>query len=96
MYFWVNLDEKSDSVAFQANFVWQLQSMYNSYNIYNLPHEIVTTYPMVIFLLEIPVHQNSLHTRQFIPSIYTTGILQFPIVSISSCSWISLAQGEFS
>ena len=36
------------------------------------------------------------HKVVLIPSTYTTGALHFHIVSISSCSWIFLAQGEIS
>ena len=37
--------------------------MYDSYNVTTCPMNIVTTYPMVVFLLEMLVHQKpGLHT----------------------------------
>ena len=71
--------------------------MYCNYNVTTYPMKIVKTYPKGEILLEIPVHQKPhVHKAVTIPSIWTAGILHFPIVSISSCSGIFLAQGEFS
>ena len=65
MYLWVKCDEKSNSVAFQANLM--KITMYDNYNVTTWPMKTVTTYPMVVlfFLLEVPVHQKPLHTRRY-------------------------------
>ena len=53
--------------------------MYCNYNVTPYPMKIVTTYPKVVFLLEIPVHQKThAHKAVIIPPIYPTGILHFP------------------
>ena len=60
--------------------------------------KIVTTYPKVVFLLEIPVNQTPMHTRQYIFHQYNY-ILQvyfiFLFCQFPDVDGIFLAQGEF-
>ena len=60
-----NADEKSNSVALQANLIYETTMHDNYYNVTTWPMKTVTTYPMVVFLLEIPVHQKPLHRRRY-------------------------------
>ena len=64
VYFRVQLNDKSGSVAFQANLYSIFYPMYCNYNVTTYPMKIVTTYPKVVFLLEVPVNQTPMHTRQ--------------------------------
>ena len=93
VYFWAQLKEKSDSVAFKANLypiiphILQLQCN-------NLPHENCNKLPQGgIFTRNTCQSKTHAHKAVIILSIYTTGILHFLTLSISSCSWIFLAQG---
>ena len=64
---------------------------------YNLPHENCNNLPQGgIFTRNTCQTKTHAHKAVLISSIYTTGILHFHTLSISSCSWIFLAQGEFS
>ena len=38
--------------------------MYCNYNVTTYHMKIVTTYPKVVFLLEVPVNQTPMHIRQ--------------------------------
>ena len=70
--------------------------MYCNYNVTTHPRKIVTTYPKVVFFTRNTCQSKTHgHKAVIIPSIYTTYILYFPTLSISSCSGIFLAQGEF-
>ena len=80
---------KDSLVAFQDNLI---PHVYDSYNVTTCPMKIVTInlYPMGVFLLEISAHGSKTiaHKAVLIPPTYTTSILHFLIVSISSCSWM--------
>ena len=61
--------------------------MYDSYNVTTCPRNIVATFPMVSFSLEMPVHQKPLHTKQYyntinyILQVYLIFLIfQFPVV----------------
>ena len=63
----------------------------------NLPHENCNNLPQGGFFLNRSTCQSNTHAHKavIIPSIYTTGILHFPTLSISRCRWIFLAQGAY-
>ena len=83
VYIWVKLDEKSNSVAFQANLishVWHLQCN-------NLPHEHELT-PGGAFTRSTCASKPLAHkAAHAIPTMYYRHALHFPLVSISSCFW---------
>ena len=55
----------------------------------NLPHENCNNLPQGgIFTRSTCQSNTHAHKAVIIPSIYTTGILHFPTLSISRCSWI--------
>ena len=63
----------------------------------NLPHENCNNLPQGgIFTINTCQSNTHAHKAVIIPSIYITGILYFPTLSISRCTWIFLAQGAFS
>ena len=55
----------------------------------NLPHENCNNLPQGgIFTRSTCQSHPHVHNAVIIPSIYTTGILHFPTLSVSRCSWI--------
>ena len=70
--------------------------MYCTLQCNNLPQENWNNLPQGVIFIRITCQSNThAHKAVIIPSIYTTGILHFPTLSISRCSWIFLAQGEY-
>ena len=65
VYFWAQLNYKSDSELYiLSQFILPFYPMYCNYNVTTYPMKIVTTYPKVVFLLEVPVNQTPMHTMQ--------------------------------
>ena len=63
---------------------------YCNYNVTTYPMKIVATYPKVVFFTRSTCQSNTnAHNAEIIPSIYSTGILHFPNLSMSRCSWIT-------
>ena len=95
VYFWIKCDEKSNSVAFQANVI------YENYNVWqfqcnNLTHENCNNLPHGgIFTRNTCASKTLAHKAVLIPPIYTTGTHHFLIVSIFQLYLDILAQGEF-
>ena len=63
--------------------------MYCTLQCNNLPHENCNNLPQGgIFTRSTCQSNTHAHKAVIIPSIYTTGMLHFPTLSISRCSWI--------
>ena len=98
VYFWVKFDEKSNLVAFQANLI---PHVYDKYNVTTVTHENCKKVPHGVILTD---GQSTCAPKTLADKAVLQGgpryILQvhgqYPIVSIFSCTWIFLAQGEFS
>ena len=60
----------------------------------NLPHENCNNLPQGGIFTRSTCQLSTQGSNNSI-NIYTTGILNFPTLSIYRCSWIFLAQGEF-